>query len=64
PRRSPDLASGRDFVPLLSGYAPPSAGESYTGKRAGLILFTLENGKMVIQKAIITGNAVYAAKDN
>jgi len=54
----------RDFVTPLSGYAPPSAGKSYTGKRAELILFTLENGKIVIQKAIIAGNAVYSAKGN
>lgn len=56
--------SGRDFVTPLSVYAPPSAGKSYTGKRADLILFTLENGKMVIQKAIINGDAVCSAKDN
>ncbi len=66
------MQSGRDFAPLLIGYARPSApllaglkaGKSYTGKWADLILFTLENGKMVIQKAIIAGNAVCSAKGN
>jgi len=59
-------------VTPLSGCAPPSApllaglkaGKSSTGKWADLILFTLEKGKMVIQKAIIAGDAVYSAKGN
>lgn len=34
-------------------------GELATGKRADIILFTLENGKMVIQKTIVAGKVVY-----
>jgi N-acetylglucosamine-6-phosphate deacetylase len=34
-------------------------GEIASGKRADLILFTLENGKMVIQKTIVAGKVVY-----
>jgi len=34
-------------------------GEIAPGKRADLILFTIENGKMVIQKTILAGKVVY-----
>lgn len=34
-------------------------GEIAAGKRADLILFSLENGKMLIQKTIVAGNVVY-----
>ena len=34
-------------------------GEISPGKRADLILFTIENGKMVIQKTILAGKVVY-----
>lgn len=34
-------------------------GEIAAGKRADLILFTLESGKMVIQKTIVAGKVVY-----
>jgi len=37
-------------------------GEIAVGKRADLILFTLENGKMVIQKTIVAGKVVYERK--
>jgi N-acetylglucosamine-6-phosphate deacetylase len=30
------------------------------GKRADLILFTIENAKIVIQKTIVAGKVVYA----
>ena len=35
-------------------------GEISPGKRADLILFTIENGKMVIQKTILGGKVVYS----
>lgn len=34
-------------------------GELATGKRADIILFSLENGKMIIQKTIVAGKVVY-----
>jgi len=37
-------------------------GEIRQGKRADLILFTIENGKMVIQKTIVAGKTVYIKK--
>lgn len=37
-------------------------GELATGKRADIILFTIENGKMVIQKTIVAGKVVYEKK--
>jgi len=35
-------------------------GEISVGKRADLILFTIENGEMVIQKTIVAGEVVYS----
>ena len=35
-------------------------GEICEGKRADLILFTIEDGNMVIQKTIVAGNVVYS----
>lgn len=37
-------------------------GELAVGKRADIILFTIENGKMVIQKTIVAGKIVYEKK--
>ena len=37
-------------------------GEIRVGKRADLILFTMEEGKMVIQKTIVAGKVVYSKK--
>jgi N-acetylglucosamine-6-phosphate deacetylase len=37
-----------------------SIGELKPGKRADLILFTMENGNMVIQKTIVAGKIVYS----
>ena len=37
-------------------------GEIKEGKRADLILFTLEKGKIVIQKTMLAGEVVYSAK--
>lgn len=37
-------------------------GELAVGKRADIILFTIENGKMVIQKTIVAGKVVYEKK--
>jgi N-acetylglucosamine-6-phosphate deacetylase len=34
-------------------------GEIKTGKRADLILFSIENGNLVIQKTIVEGKVVY-----
>ena len=35
-------------------------GEIKEGKRADLILFTIENGEVVIQQTIVAGKAVYS----
>jgi alpha-D-ribose 1-methylphosphonate 5-triphosphate diphosphatase PhnM len=35
-------------------------GEIKKGKRADFILFTIENGKIIIQKTIIEGREVYS----
>jgi len=35
-------------------------GEIRPGKRADLVLFTLENGEMVIQTTIVAGKVVYS----
>jgi N-acetylglucosamine-6-phosphate deacetylase len=37
------------------------AGEIRPGKRADLILFTMENGEMVIRKTIVAGEVVYSS---
>ena len=39
-------------------------GELSEGKRADLILFTMEDGKMVVQKTIIEGEVVYEKEGN
>ena len=39
-------------------------GEIRPGKRADLILFTLEEGKIVIQETIVAGKVVYSKSDN
>jgi N-acetylglucosamine-6-phosphate deacetylase len=39
-----------------------NVGELAVGKRADIILFTIENGKMVIQKTIVAGKVVYEKK--